>query len=261
MRIGYVPASFVSSYADDGTGAAVMDHFADIEAAGGTMVQMTAPPSGGSSPGGSRSEEGWARYIELHDDFPYVDGDELLASPLVLPYNRRELRDTPRMTPEQVDAWLGYRANYKQIIAGWMDQHDVDAVVYPGFISDMYNNDAAGSQLSSDRGTGVLTSNVGLPTVVVPVGTNPHGYSISMQLVGRAWDDPAVLGMGYALEQRTKGQQLPDDAPPLEFRRNATPHAVPEISPLAVPAGSQATQFRLFGVPGENGQARAENDG
>jgi amidase len=224
-RIGFLPSSFVSSYADDGTGEAVRERFADLEAAGATMVQMSAPPGGGASPGGSRNEEGWARYIELHAAFPYPDGDALLASPLVLPYNQRALRDTPRMTPAQVDAWLAYRAQYKERIAAWMDAADVDAVVYPGFISDMYNNDSANAQLSSDRATGVLTSAVGLPTVVVPVGTNPNGYSISMQLMGRAWDDAAVLGLGYALEQQTSGQQTTAFAPPLTYDPTRPPHS------------------------------------
>ncbi|WP_336921934.1 amidase [Aquipuribacter sp. SD81] len=224
-RIGYLPTSFVSSYADDGTGEAVRARFADLEAAGATMVEMTPPPSGGASPGGSRNEEGWARYIGLHPDFPYPDGDALLASPLVLPYNQRTLRDTPRMTEEQVDAWLAYRNQYKARIAAWMDAADVDAVVYPGFLSDVYNNDSANNQLTADRGTGVLTSAVGLPTVVVPVGTNPHGYSMSMQLMGRAWDDAAVLGMGYALEQQADGQLLTSFAPPLAYDPTRPPHS------------------------------------
>ena len=222
-RIGYLPTSFVSGYADDDTGRAVMAHFADLRAAGASMVEMPAAPSGGRSPSGSRNEEGWARYIELHEDFPYPDGDALLASPEVLPYNQRALRDTPRMTAEEVDAWLAYRDAYKATIAAWMDENDVDALVYPGFISDMYNNDSAANQLTSDRATGVPTSNVGLPTVVVPVGTNEHGYSISMQLVGRAWDDAQVLGMGYALEQQADGQQVTQFAPPLKYE------ALPEV--------------------------------
>lgn len=220
-RIGYIPSSFVSSFADDDTGESVMSHFADFEELGATMVEMVKPPTGGSSPSGSRNEEGWARYIELHNDFPYADGDELLASSSVLPYNSRTLRDTPRMTPQQVENWLTYRGSYKEIIADWMDEYDVDAVVYAGFISDMYNNDGYSSQHSSDRGTGVLTSNVGLPTVVVPVGQNGHGYSISMQLVGKAWDDGNILGMGYALEQKTKAQQTSNYAPPLKYSKKS----------------------------------------
>jgi len=216
-RIGYIPASFVSSYADDGTGEAVKTHFADLIAAGATMVEMSTPPSGGTNPGGSAGSEGWARYIELHKDFPYETGDHLLASPLVLLYNQRNFQVRPRMTEDQVQAYIDYRTNYKAIIANWMEQSGVDSVVYPGFISDVYNNDSAAAQLSSDRGTGVLTSTVGLPTVVVPVGTSPNGYSLSMQLVGKAWDDANILGMGYALEQQTKARVLTTFAPKLTF--------------------------------------------
>jgi amidase len=222
-RIGYIPSSFVSSYADDGTGEAVKAHFADLIAAGATMVEMSSPPSGGSNPGGNVGSEGWARYIELHKDFPYETGDHLLASPLVLLYNQRSLQVRPRMTEAQVQAYINYRTNYKSIIANWMDQSGVDSVVYPGFISDVYNNDSAASQLSSDRATGVLTSNVGLPTVVVPVGTSPNGYSLSMQLVGKAWDDANILGMGYALEQQTKARVLTSFAPKLTYLSNETP--------------------------------------
>ena len=114
-----------------------------------------------------------------------------------------------------------------------MDAARVDAVVYPGFLSDMYDNDGATSQHSSDRGTGVLTSNVGLPTVVVPVGTNGHGYSTSMQLVGRAWADADVLGMGYALEQQARGRQVTVHAPALAERRDGPPHALTTGRPVA----------------------------
>jgi amidase len=81
--------------------------------------------------------------------------DAIYASSLNLPYNQSH-SDIPRMTTEQVDSWLEYRENYKKIIAEWMDQYDVGAVVYPGFISDMYNNGGSAAQSSSDRGTGVL---------------------------------------------------------------------------------------------------------
>jgi amidase len=216
-RIGYLPSSFVSTFADDGTGEAALAHLADLRAAGATVVEMsTAAPSGGRNPAQNVSQEGWARYIEEQTGFPYADGNALLASPEVLPYNKRTSASTaPRMTEQNVTDYIAYRTNYKAIIDGWMAAEGVDAVVYPGFISDMFNNDASSSQLSSDRATGVLTSTVGLPTVVVPVGVNPHGYSMSMQLVGPSWSDASVLGMGYALEQQTKAQVLSTLAPAL----------------------------------------------
>lgn len=222
-KIGFIPSSFVSSFADDDTGAAVMAKFSELEAAGATMVEMPKPPSGPKSPSGlNASYEGWGRYIDRHEGegFPYKDGNELLASDDVLIYNKRAYREGARMTPEAIQAYIDYRNEYKEIIKAWMDEYEVDAVVYAGFISNVFNNDAEVSQLSSDRGTGVLTSNVGLPTVVVPVGTNSSGYSMSMQLVGRAWDDAKVLGMGYALEQQTKARIETMYAPRLKFVSN-----------------------------------------
>ncbi|WP_081957264.1 amidase family protein [Paenibacillus sp. FSL R7-0273] len=222
-KIGYIPASFVSTFADDDTGQAVMDKFSELQAAGATMVEMSALPSAPSRPSGiNGSTEGWARYIELHEDFPYMDGASVLASDKVLIYNQRGYNQPTRMTEQAVQDYIKYRTDYKEVIRQWMDDNKVDAVVYAGFISDVYNNDAAASQLSSDRGTGVLTSTVGLPTVVVPVGTNDSGYSISMQLVGRAWDDAEILGMGYALEQQSKARILTTFAPALQYVSNST---------------------------------------
>ncbi|WP_151732810.1 amidase family protein [Paenibacillus tengchongensis] len=222
-KIGYIPASFVSNYADDDTGQAVMDKFSELQAAGATMVEMSAVPSAPSRPSGiNGSTEGWARYIELHKNFPYIDGASVLASDKVLIYNQRGYNQPTRMTEQAVQDYIKYRSDYKEVIKGWMDENGVDAVVYAGFISDVYNNDAAASQLSSDRGTGVLTSNVGLPTVVVPVGTNDSGYSISMQLVGRAWDDAEILGMGYALEQQSQARLLTAFAPALQYVSSST---------------------------------------
>jgi amidase len=217
-KIGYIPSSFKSSYADDDTGQAVMDKFAELEAAGATMIELSSPPSAPTRPSGiNASAEGWARYIELHDEFPFENGARVLASEDVLIYNKRSYTEPVRMTDEAVEKYIQYRTDYKAKIKEWMDENEVDAVVYAGFISDVYNNDAEASQLSSDRGTGVLTSNVGLPTVIVPVGVNDSGYSITMQLVGRAWDDAEILGMGYALEQQTKARVLTEYAPALTY--------------------------------------------
>lgn len=222
-KIGYIPESFVSSYADDDTGVAVKNKFSELQAAGAEMVEMSKMPAAPTRPQGiNGSTEGWARYIELHKDFPYMDGASVLASDKVLIYNQRGYAQPTRMTEQAVQDYIKYRTDYKEVIKGWMDENGVDAIVYAGFISDVYNNDASASQLSSDRNTGVLTSNVGLPTVVVPVGTNDSGYSISMQLVGRAWDDAKVLGMGYALEQQSQARLLTAFAPALKYVSNPT---------------------------------------
>ena len=99
----------------------------------------------------------------------------------------------------------------------------MDAIVYPGFRSDVYDNDGA-QTISSDRGTNVPTSNIGLPTLVLPVGANPHGDPMSLQFVGRAFEDAKMLGFGFALEQQLggAGHIAPTTAPKLAYVTEAT---------------------------------------
>jgi amidase len=228
-RIGYIPASFDGNFSygqDDGTSAALKARFADIEAAGATMVPIAAAaPSAPSSPTltGNRTEEGWQRYFDRQENPPYHTASEILSSPKVLPYNRGTTPARPRLTEADVQAILLNRDEYKARFKAWMDAAGVDAVVYPGFRSDVYDNDGA-QTISSDRGSNVPTSNAGLPTLILPVGANPHGDPMSLQFVGRAFDDAKVLGFGYALEQQLggKGHLVPlASAPRLAYEVSA----------------------------------------
>jgi amidase len=242
-RIGWVPAAFGSTYGDTGTVDALRARFADFAAAGATMVEMPTPAPGTVSAGtltGSRQLEGWKRYFDRHPEAPFRSGAEILSHPRVLPYNRDEEEDGPGLTDTDVERILDARDASKVRIDEWMDASDVDAVVYPGFRSDVFDND--GSTLTSDRNSGVPTSNHGIPTVVVPVGANPHGDPMSLQIVGRAWDDANVLGYGYALEQQLggAGRLLPVTAPRLAYDEDARPVPI-EIVPAEAPQSQPPT--------------------
>ena len=100
-KIGYIPASFTGSPSygqDDGTGQALLDRFADLVAAGATMVPMTvAAPGAPASPTltGNRTEEGWQHYFDQQVNPPYHTASEILSSPKVLPYNRQTVAVRP----------------------------------------------------------------------------------------------------------------------------------------------------------------------
>lgn len=226
-KIGYLTSSFQSLLVADSTvgSAAFDDAKAAIEAAGGTLVPLTGAPNtanAGSSPSGSAGAEGWERYIAAHEGegFPFTSPKGLLESKDNLPYNVSSNYTSVGMDDANVNLLLQRRDVYKERFATWLDtagSEPVDAVIYPGFLSNVGNNDASTAVFSSDRASGVPTQTYGIPTVILPIGTNDSGQSNSIQLVGRAWDDTKVLGMGYALEQAAKGQIHTEYAPALPF--------------------------------------------
>ncbi|MGK2939368.1 MAG: amidase, partial [Solirubrobacteraceae bacterium] len=228
-KIGYIPGAFTNnpSYGQDtGTMDAMVAKLQKFVDAGATLVPIDTaatpvPGTGSPSPavsGAGRRNEGWARYFGRHDNAPFTSGAGILSSPKNLPYNRQTVADGAGLTDADVERIMDARDVSKTRIDTWMDTLGIDAVVYPGFRSDMYDNDGA-QTLSSDRNHGFLTSNYGLPTIVVPVGPNPIGDPMTLQIIGRAYEDGPVLGLGYALEQEVgaEGKMIPATTPKLEY--------------------------------------------
>ena len=110
----------------------------------------------------------------------------------------------PRMTPAEIAGKRDYRVRRQATAKTWMDTAGadhlgVDAVVYPGLLSDISLNDGGGGKASFGRRDTPGAAN-GIPTVVFPAGYNNHGQPINIQLLGRAWDDDKLVGMAYAFE-------------------------------------------------------------
>ncbi|RYB93934.1 amidase [Nocardioides oleivorans] len=248
--IGYVPSAFTSTaIVDDNAGAvALADATAAIEAAGGTLVALPAgaatapanPPAAGFPTTGSAGSEGWERYIgeARPATFP-MTAKQLLENPLNLPYNVSGNYSYNPMDDTSVTNLLARRDAYKVNADTWMDTafgRSVDAVIYPGFLTSVGNNDAASAIFSSDRASGVITQGIGLPTAILPIGANDEGQSNNVQIVGRAWDDTAVLGYAYAVEQQAGAAMHTEFAPALAW-------SGPAASTTSVGLGATATAY------------------
>jgi hypothetical protein len=92
------------------------------------------------------------------------------------------------------------------------------AVVYPGLLSDVSLNDGGGGRAAFGRRDTPGAAN-GTPTIVIPAGINDHGQPVNIQLMGRAWDDPQLVGYAYAFERQARaagsGHMVQKTAPPL----------------------------------------------
>jgi amidase len=129
-----------------------------------------------------------------------------------------------RMTAAELEARRNYRLQYKANAKTWLDtagadDQGVDAVVYPGLLSDISLNDGGGGKASFGR-RDTPGAGPGIPTVVFPAGVNDNGQPINLQLLGRAWDDDKLVGMAYAFEQLAskdgKGHVAATTAPALK---------------------------------------------
>lgn len=106
----------------------------------------------------------------------------------------------------------------RDTIEGLMDEHGLDAIVYPTqprrpqrIDREPTPNSAPGS-----GGSPVTLANLtGFPDLIVPAGFTGGGLPVTVSFFGRAFSEPLLLGLGYAFEQRTQARRLPRTTPPL----------------------------------------------
>jgi amidase len=241
-RIGYIPAVWVDPFGTTGTTDAERAALEYLKAAGATIVEMGSSVGGTDTPpappapvfaGGSIRSEGWRQYIDSHPElhtqgFPIFTEVDVNCSQKKVLFVRPAAstctaKPERRLTAAEIQQHRDYRRGRQATAKTWMDTAGadglgVDAVVYPGLLSDISLNDGGGSKNSFGRRDTPGAGN-GIPTVVMPAGYNDHGQPINIQLLGRAWDDDKLVGYAYAFEQIANaagnGHVAATTAPPL----------------------------------------------
>jgi amidase len=243
-RIGFIPSTWVDPFGTTGTVTAEKAAFKYLTDAGATIVEMGVtvggmdrpPQTQDSSPGNLRAQ-GWKEYIDRHPElaaqgFKIASEVDVDCSQKKVAYVRAEATTCstaplPRMTPAEIKAKRDYRLSRQAVVKTWMDtagadHKGVDAIVYPGLLSEISVNDGGGGRASFGRLDTPGAAN-GVPTVVFPVGFDDHHQPINIQLLGRAWDDPKLVGMAYAFEHLADppghGHVEATTAPPLKYRK------------------------------------------
>lgn len=237
-RIGYIASVWVDPFGTTGTTYAERAALQFLVDAGATIVPMgvlaggtDTPPSPADTTTGNLTQEGWRLYIDAHPElaaqgFRIFTAVDVSCSQVKIAYTRADpsacaVAPAARMTQGELDAKRAQRVIRQVAAKGWMDAAGVDAVVYPGLLSDMSLNDGGGGRSPFGR-RDTPSASYGIPTVVCPAGYNDRGQPIDIELMGRAWDDPKLVGYAYAFEQRAnaagRGHVVPTTAPALPFR-------------------------------------------
>ena len=229
-RIGYVDSAWADvfgpatpPFGTNNTIDAMKNALRFLEDAGATIVQMgqlATPPTPDAPPAPVQpipnnriTAEGWRQYIDQHPElvtqgFSITTEVDVDCSQKKVLYVRAApdtcLAPLPRLSPAEIQQHRDYRqitrpAGVKQ----WMDAANVDAVVYPGLLSDISLNDGGGGgqgKAAFGRRDTPSAGN-GVPTIAIPAGANAHGQPVNIQLMGRAWDDAKLVGFAFAFER------------------------------------------------------------
>jgi amidase len=242
-RIGFIPSTWVDTFGTTGSLAAQKASLKYLTDAGATIVEMgvtaggtDAPPQTPDNTPGDLRSEGWMQYIDRHPElaaqgFKIKTAVDVNCSQKKVAYVRADAAScsaapAPRMTAAEIQAKRDYRISRQNIVKTWMDtagadRQCVDAIVYPGLLSEVSVNDGGGGRPSFGRRDTPSAAN-GVPTIVFPVGFDDHHQPINIQLLGRAWDDAKLVGMAFAFEHYAEaaghGHVAPSTAPPLTRR-------------------------------------------
>jgi amidase len=233
--IGVPATAFDDPFGTTGTSNAMRAQFAHFSEAGATVKAIADPPPAPTGTTGDKGYEGWLKWIQSHPNNPYTDVPQIIRSGLRLPQfrNTATYTGTGPMTDAEIKAFQDYRANYRTILAQWMDQQGVDAVAFPGELSDIHLNDSI--QPSFGR-RDPQSSAAGVPTVIFPAGVNDHGQPINLQLEGRAYSDPQLMGYAYAFEAKANGHIEPTSVTPRLRYQPGVEAAAPVVSVAPAPS-------------------------
>jgi amidase len=94
-----------------------------------------------------------------------------------------------------------------------LNREKLDAIVAPS-MSPAWPTDHVLGDHFVGAGYGIAAV-AGTPSITVPVGDS-HGLPIGLTLMGRAYSEPQLLAMAYALEQATQARKAPQFKPTLE---------------------------------------------
>jgi hypothetical protein len=124
---------------------------------------------------------------------------------------------------EDYRAALAKRAEARNAVMAALEEHQLDALVYPTIRStpELIGSDSRIGD--SGNANGFISPQTGLPALSVPAGFTDHGLPVGMELLGAPFSDARLLTLGFAFEQATHPRRAPATVPPLVDGRAPDP--------------------------------------
>lgn len=116
----------------------------------------------------------------------------------------KALVGTTGASPEKYGAALTQRARLQKGLDGLLSGRRLDALAYPTL------KEQAAPIGEEQKGSNcALSAHSGFPALTVPAGFTPQGMPVGLELLGRRFAEPTLLGLGYAYERATDHRRVP----------------------------------------------------
>lgn len=201
---------------------------ADLRAQGAVIVDSLAVPTVPGSRVGNdfETEEATDAYLAQHPNAPVKTFKEILLVGGVNPWRARGLIGYVGRTTDEAGygAVMRSREALRVAMLKLMADQRLDVIIYatydapPALIAaDVLTNPRPidGYGRGDNRG---LSPSLAWPAITVPMGFSPDGLPAGLEMLGRPWSEPKLLGYAFAYEQATKHRRPPSTAPALQSR-------------------------------------------
>lgn len=236
MRIGVLGMLFGSAPEAVEVSQLVHQSLGSMEAQGLELVDITVPKlielMLSSNVIGHEFKFDLAHYLSQHPNAPVKSLGEIIELGLHHELLDSVLRLRNQPTQQVTDAYrqaLDKRRELKDAMLAVFATHRLDAIAYP-----VLQRKAAFLGEAQLGPTCPLSSNTGLPALSMPAGFTVDGIPVGMELLGKAFDEPVLMRLGFAWEQLSQLRRAPYSTPPLVNGR--APQPIPFV--VIVPSKS-----------------------
>lgn len=245
-RIGVLTEFFGTASEDAEVATVVRRAIAVMQARGATMVDITVPNLAAQLTASNLLTQELKAYLggylQTSPKATIGSVEELLASGL----HTAQLQGILDVANGIADDYLagddyrsrlGGRESLGRAVQVVMAANRLDAIVYPTVrrIAPLVGGNQAGSNAA-------LSAQTGFPAITVPAGFTAQGFPVGIELLGRPFAEPTLLGLAYAYEQASPHRRPPTTTPVLTGAPARTPApAATGIAPLVAPIRVTAT--------------------
>jgi Asp-tRNA(Asn)/Glu-tRNA(Gln) amidotransferase A subunit family amidase len=220
-RIGVLNVYFETPPLEDDYIAVARQALTDMGMHGASLVDVTIPDfatlvANANVPFTAEFREDFNAYLAQRDA-PIGSLEELLASGLYHANINNAIQNTLEgaqanqdlNTPLYASRVQG-RQLLKQVLVQTMDESGLDAIVYP------YAKVRPAFVGTPQAGINCTLSPYSeLPALTVPAGFTADGIPVGIEFLGRPFDEPRLIALGYAYEQHTQHRRPPATTPQL----------------------------------------------